>query len=62
VLPGTSGPAFVQRAELEGVPVIFMSGYSALHVERRAAGRCLLLEKPFTKRDLLRAVQDLHPS
>jgi CheY-like chemotaxis protein len=58
-LPGQSGPAFVQEIEQRSVPVVFMSGYSELHIkDYRSSPAHPLLEKPFTSEQLLKIVRE----
>lgn len=57
MLPGKSGPRFVAEAALEGTRVVFMSGYAGAHVARHhLASEFMLLEKPFTRQQLLESV------
>jgi CheY-like chemotaxis protein len=63
VMRGMSGPELATRMTLEqdGLKVVFMSGYtgelmSATNLSRQEAP---LVEKPFTKAALLRAIQDV---
>jgi two-component system cell cycle sensor histidine kinase/response regulator CckA len=59
VLPDLSGPSFVERSRLFDTPVVFMSGYAAIHAEHRPlAGGFSLLEKPFTREALTRVVRE----
>lgn len=58
VLPGMSGLAFVESASVRSVPFVLMSGYSRSHVFPPLATRHPLLEKPFTKTELLQVVRD----
>jgi signal transduction histidine kinase len=57
MLPGTTGLAFIESANLPNVPVLLLSGYSATQIEQRATSRFALLEKPFTRADLLRTLR-----
>ena len=63
VMPGMSGKDLSDRlrAEVPGLPVLFMSGYTDNVMDRYgldAAGDSLL-HKPFNAQQLLSAVQDL---
>ena len=58
VLPGKRGPTLLEHCEGRGIPVIFMSGYSTMHVQNRGRlGSFPLLGKPFSSAELLSAVQ-----
>jgi two-component system cell cycle sensor histidine kinase/response regulator CckA len=61
VLPGDTGLAFVQNAQLGTLPVIFMSGYSTVHVDHQPVEQSVFLEKPFTKADLLSVIRRILP-
>lgn len=59
VLPGISGPAFVQQAGIRNTAVVFMSGYSAIHVDQnQLTAGFPLLQKPFPRLQLLRVVRE----
>jgi signal transduction histidine kinase/CheY-like chemotaxis protein len=59
VLPGQSGPALFDEIRSRASRVVFMSGYSNVHVQNPAlAEEYPLIEKPFTARELLKAVRD----
>jgi DNA-binding NtrC family response regulator len=59
VLPGQSGPVFLQAIERHSGPVVFMSGYSEHHVQNyRLSQDHPLLEKPFTSDQLLQTIRD----
>ncbi|HUE89820.1 MAG TPA: ATP-binding protein [Vicinamibacterales bacterium] len=64
ILPGQSGPMLLEQFERFAIPVIFMSGYSAAHVQNRGRlGSFPLLTKPFSSAQLVSAVeQALAPS
>jgi len=57
VLPGDAGPAVVRRLGVPSRNVLYMSGYSERHV--RDGSIANMLEKPFTVRALLEAVDDV---
>jgi two-component system cell cycle sensor histidine kinase/response regulator CckA len=58
VLPGESGPELIEQLALTHVKVVFMSGYSEKRLPRQGLGGATLLEKPFTVRELLRAIDE----
>jgi len=58
VLPGQSGPEFLEELARRRVRAVFMSGYSEAHVQNRPLiEKFPLLEKPFTAEQLLRLVR-----
>jgi CheY-like chemotaxis protein len=63
VMPHMSGPELADalRASRPALPVLFMSGYSDEAFARHGgrAGGVVLLEKPFTRSELSRAVRDV---
>jgi CheY-like chemotaxis protein len=59
VMPGLTGAETAARVRQQRprIRVLYMSGYAAELMERGGAGRDPVLSKPFTPRELVRAVQ-----
>jgi len=66
VMPGLDGHALAAKltAERNGLPVLFVSGYTGAHGDfvGGTGSPARLLEKPFTIQSLLDAVNDLLPT
>jgi signal transduction histidine kinase/CheY-like chemotaxis protein len=64
VLPGTSGPALVERLRARGLaaPVVFISGYSREQIDLHGGAGSVVLQKPFAPEELLARLAAVGPA